>query len=125
MKRIDIVVALALLSVLTLSCGRTCDVRPTGEGTDRAAFLFPDYQEVTIPCNIAPLNFYYTDPAGRKFVTSFSAGSFSTTLKGREIVWKPAKGFSLRNTVPSWKKQSGLFLKTARSPRRTMHRWWN
>ena len=91
MKRIDIVVALALLSVLTLSCGRTCDVRPTGEGTDRTTFLFPDYQEVTIPCNIAPLNFYYTDPAGRKFVTSFSAGSFSTTLKGREIVWKQAE----------------------------------
>ena len=91
MKRIDIVVALALLSVLTLSCGRTGDVRPTGEGTDRAAFLFPDYQEVTIPCNIAPINFYYTDPAGRKFVTSFSAGSFSTTLKGREIVWKQAE----------------------------------
>ena len=91
MKRIDLVLALALLSVLTLSCGRTCDVRPAGEGTDRATFLFPDYQDVTIPCNIAPLNFYYTDPAGSKFVTTFSAGSFSKTLKGREVVWKQAE----------------------------------
>ena len=91
MRRIDIVLALALLSVLTLSCGRTPDVRPTGEGTDRTTFIFPDYQEVTIPCNIAPLNFYYTDPAGRKFVTTFSAGSFTSTRKGREIVWKQAE----------------------------------
>ena len=53
-----------LLAVVTLllllGCGRTVDVQPVGDGTDRTAPVFPDYRDVTVPCNIAPLNFYYT-----------------------------------------------------------------
>ena len=74
--------------LLVLACGRSYDGRPAGPGTDRTAPVFPDYREVTIPCNIAPLNFYYTDPASSRFVTTFSAGSVSMTIKGREVVWK-------------------------------------
>lgn len=87
MRRIDAIL-LALLLLLPLACDRPYDVRPTGPGTDHTALIFPDYQDVTIPCNIAPLNFYYTDPAGSRFKTSFSAGDVSVTLKGRDVVWK-------------------------------------
>ena len=83
--RLGTVLALLLLA---LSCGRSFDGRPVGPGTDRTAPVFPDYREVTIPCNIAPLNFYYTDPEASRFVTTFSAGGVSVTLKGREVVWK-------------------------------------
>lgn len=88
MKRIDVICRILLLTCLLLSCGRSYDVRPAGPGTDRTSLLFPDYQDVTIPCNIAPLNFYYTDPAGSAFRTVFSAGGVSITVKGREVVWK-------------------------------------
>ena len=74
--------------LLVLACGRSFDGRPAGPGTDRTAPVFPDYREVTVPVNIAPLNFYYTDPAASRFVTTFSAGSVSVTIKGREVVWK-------------------------------------
>jgi len=83
--------ALCLALLLLLSCSRGYDVRPSGMGTDRTSALFPDYEDVTIPCNIAPLNFYYTNPDGSCFVTTFTAGNVSETLKGREVVWKPKK----------------------------------
>jgi len=50
--------------------------------------MFPDYQGVTVPCNIAPLNFYYTDPDLTRAVTVFSSGGESVTFRGREVVWK-------------------------------------
>ena len=72
---------------LAAGCGSR-DVRPAGDHTDRTSFMFPDYQEVTIPCNIAPLNFYYTDPDLSRAVTVFSSGEVSVTFRGREVVWK-------------------------------------
>ena len=91
MRRVELIqkgVPLALTLSLLLACGRPCDVRPTGAGTDRVSAIFPDYQDVTIPCNIAPLNFYYTDPEATRFVTTFCAGDLSVTVRGREVVWK-------------------------------------
>jgi len=90
MRRIDTIL-LTLLLLLSLSCGREYDVRPSGTGSDRTALVFPDYQDVTIPCNIAPLNFYYTDPDDSRFVTTFTASGTRVTIKGREVVWKPRK----------------------------------
>ena len=72
---------------LAAGCGSR-DVRPAGENTDRSSFMFPDYQDVTVPCNIAPLNFYYTDPDLARAVTVFSSGEESVTFRGREVVWK-------------------------------------
>ena len=79
---------LLLTLVVALSCGRSFDGRPAGDDTDRSAFLFPDYRDVTVPCNIAPLNFYYTDPEGSGFVTTFTSGDRSVTIRGRDVVWK-------------------------------------
>ena len=79
---------LAMLAVLPISCGRPYDVRPAGPGTDRDSFIFPDYTDVTLPINIAPLNFYYTDPEGKEFTTHFLANGKTLSFKGREVVWK-------------------------------------
>ncbi|MBR5076541.1 MAG: PD40 domain-containing protein [Bacteroidales bacterium] len=88
MRRIDVCL-LPLLAFLLLcgSCRRT-DVRPFGPGTDRTSMIFPDYQDVTVPSNIAPLNFYYTDPESRPPVTVFSCGPVSVSFRGRAVVWK-------------------------------------
>ena len=87
MKNRPVILIFLLILVISVGCART-DVRPVGEGTDRPSMMFPDYQDVTIPCNIAPLNFYYTDPALKHAVTTFTSGNVSVTIKGREIVWK-------------------------------------
>lgn len=88
MKRSRSYLAPLLFLLLLLSCGRNAGLQPAGPGTDRDSFIFPDYADVTLPCNIAPLNFYYTDPDASRFVTRFSAGGVAFTRKGREIVWK-------------------------------------
>ena len=77
-----------LLLLASVACARV-DVRPSGVETDRTAPLYPDYRDVTVPVNIAPLNFYYTDPDGRRFETRFSAGGASRTFRGREVMWAP------------------------------------
>ena len=77
-----------LLLLASVACARV-DVRPAGVGTDRPDPLFPDYRDVTVPVNMAPLNFYYTAPDGSRFVTRFSAGGASRTFRGREVVWAP------------------------------------
>ncbi len=98
MKRSDALALLAgvlLLPSVLLSCGREADVRPSGTGTDRPAEMFPDYREVTVPCNIAPLNFYYTDPHGRGFTTTFTRGGMTVRMGGRDVVWNARKWAAL------------------------------
>ena len=85
MRRIEMIL---LSSLLLAACCGGRDVRPSGEGTDRSAFIFPDYVQVTVPCNIAPLNFYYTAAENSRFVTSFSAGDVKAVIRGRDVVWK-------------------------------------
>lgn len=88
MRRSNLFLPLALLAFLLLSCDRPYDVRPAGSGTDRTSFIFPDYAEVTVPCNIAPLHFYYTDHEGKSFKTHFQAGGKAVDFKGRKVIWK-------------------------------------
>lgn len=87
MRNSKVISFCVLVIFLVTGCGSR-DVRPAGDHTDRSSFMFPDYQEVTVPCNIAPLNFYYTDPDLSRAVTVFSSGEVSVTFKGREVVWK-------------------------------------
>ena len=97
MRRIEpVILAFALL--LLCGCGRKADVRPAGAGTDRPSPVFPDYREVTVPCNIAPLNFYYTEPEASRFVTTFTSAGQSVTFKGREVVWKEKDWAVMRAT---------------------------
>ena len=86
--RNSMVISFCVLVIFLVTGCYSRDVRPAGDHTDRTSFMFPDYQEVTIPCNIAPLNFYYTDPDLSRAVTVFSSGEESVTFKGREVVWK-------------------------------------
>lgn len=52
------------------------------ESSDVKVGMYPDYRNVLIPCNIAPLNFYYSGPKG---TTTFSVGDLSYTVKGRDV----------------------------------------
>ena len=75
MRRIYTYISVILLSFLLEACG--------GKGKGSLADIYPDYTDVTIPCNIAPLNFRI-EGASRILVrvNAYSDDSF------REIVSK-------------------------------------
>lgn len=63
-----------LLAILLAGCS-------PGNGTSD---IFPDYRDVTVPCNIAPLNFHYTGTRSPR--TSFSAGDVHFSVSGRNVI---------------------------------------
>lgn len=77
-----------ILLALVCACSR---VAPVGEIPSPAP-VFPDYREVTVPVNIAPLNFNICDSTASDFAAVFKAGETSITVKGRTgaIEIKPA-----------------------------------
>jgi len=73
MRRIDILIA-SLLLLITVGCSET------GEVT-----IYPDYRNVVVPCNIAPLNFHYSGKGTLTAVTTFSAGDLEFKVRGHEV----------------------------------------
>ena len=55
--------------------------------SDGTIGTYPDYKEVTIPANIAPLNFHYTGENVSKAVTTFTVGDKSVSIKGIKVEW--------------------------------------
>lgn len=80
MKRIDehfeiqgLWLSFAFLLLLLMSCGRGSIPRDF-EKTDTYANVFPDYRDVVIPPNIAPMNFIVRSP-GDNYAVRLSCGS--------------------------------------------------
>ena len=48
--------------------------------------IYPDYKNVTIPCNIAPLTFEIKEKGATSFLTRFSVGDNELLLSGRDVV---------------------------------------
>lgn len=75
------IITVLILSFLAIGC------TPKYEGTqtDETADIFPDYTEVVIPSNIAPLNFNINNE-GSSFVTMISGEkSGELTVKGQKV----------------------------------------
>ena len=53
----------AVLSLMTVGCRSVVRVPETAQATTQPAAVFPDYRDVVIPPNIAPLNFQVNQPA--------------------------------------------------------------
>ena len=78
--------------------------------------IFPDYREVTVPENIAPLNFSITEPSASAFRATFTSGPVSFTVKSRsgdvtipEKKWKALllEGNGTVNVEASARKDGG------------------
>jgi len=50
--------------------------------------IYPDYRDVTVPGNIAPLNFSYVSVENKNTVTEFAAGDVCISFKGANVFWK-------------------------------------
>ena len=64
------------------------DVAIAVDGSEGPLVIYPDYKEVTIPANIAPLNFRYAMPDVRHARTTFILGDKSVTIRGDEVEWR-------------------------------------
>lgn len=78
---------LSLFAALLISCGS-----PSGEIS-----IFPDYRDVTVPCNVAPLNFHYSGAGANRARTTFSSGDKTFCIRGSKVVipcdkWEELKG---------------------------------
>ena len=81
--------ALVLCLVLAACGGRDYDT--AADGSEGPLVIWPDYKEVTIPANIAPLNFRYAMEDVRRARTTFTLDGKSVTIKGTEVEWRLSK----------------------------------
>ena len=58
------------------------------DGSEGPLIIYPDYKEVTVPANIAPLNFRYAMKDVKDARTTFTLGDRSVTIKGPEVEWR-------------------------------------
>ena len=84
-----------LFSILSVAlmlqgCG-TKEFTTIVDGTEGPLVIYPDYKEVTIPANIAPLNFRYAMEGVGRVSTTFTLGDKSVTFKGTEVEWNLKK----------------------------------
>ncbi len=94
MRNIIQLVAIGCLSVSMASCVKVNDPRISGELPP----VFPDYCGVTVPVNIAPLNFGLTDFEGNMHVSIQGSKGEVLTATGRKSVrLNPARWKTLLN----------------------------
>ncbi|MDO5442630.1 MAG: hypothetical protein Q4G10_03065 [Bacteroidia bacterium] len=60
-------------------------------GSEGPAVIYPDYKNVTIPTNIAPVNYRYAMEGASSATTTFSTGEKSVTLHGTAVKWNLKK----------------------------------
>ena len=81
----NILPAAAIL--LALAACRGGDADTAVDGSEGPLVIYPDYKEVTVPANIAPLNYRYAMKGVRKASTTFSLGGRSVTIRGVAVKW--------------------------------------
>ena len=88
MKHTRILTLLLAAACLTLSACGDRENATAVAGSEGPLVIYPDYKEVTVPPNIAPLNFRYAMHGVRKARTTFTVDGKSVTVKGAEVEWR-------------------------------------
>jgi hypothetical protein len=88
-----IVVIFLLISIVTFSCSKKI---PSYTETDREVKISPDYTAITLPPNIAPLNFTVNEDADKYLIEIYESG-------GEKIIIKSSEG-SINIPERKWKK---------------------
>ncbi|MCQ2242940.1 MAG: hypothetical protein MJZ32_01640 [Bacteroidaceae bacterium] len=71
MKRVKLYISLILASAFLAACGGGGNIT---KNDDKDIAIYPDYKNVTIPCNIAPMNFCVKDSTDTEYALQISAG---------------------------------------------------
>lgn len=88
-----------LISIVATICLAICACSPNGTitETDNSSYtIFPDYKNVTIPCNIAPLNFSLVDAPELEYALLIEGNGQS--------IWVNANGKDFAIAPSKWKK---------------------
>jgi len=121
MKRYSVLIS------ITLIASACCSI-PQAEESGKQARIFPDYTSITIPPNIAPLNFDIRDEADAYLTVLDCGDNNPLVIKGREVRIKPAqwsrligKGGDLRICIyekcsGKWQKQKEIVNHIAAEP---------
>ncbi|MBO4657736.1 MAG: PD40 domain-containing protein [Bacteroidales bacterium] len=80
----------AAASLLLLACSHG-DPATAIAGSEGPLVIYPDYKDVTIPANIAPLNYRYAMAGVRKARTTFTLDGKVVTIRGTRVEWPLAK----------------------------------
>jgi hypothetical protein len=101
----------ACLAILLAFCACSDDSRRTGRTAEHAPAIFPDYTEVTVPRNIAPLRFGMADSCdceqafavfeldGRTEEVKAKNGQFSISLRAWRKLLEQAAGKTMQVTL--------------------------
>lgn len=81
-----------LLAVVCLAAA-CCSGTPSTSlsGSEGPVVIYPDYKDVTIPVNIAPLNYHYAMAGASSAVTTFSLDGRTIRFRGLKVEWKLRK----------------------------------
>ena len=85
---------LPLIAILGFLTACTASVPTQYTESDERASVYPNYTNITIPCNIAPLNFDYT-MEGKEFITELKGNEQSLVVKGKQTNWNLKKWHAL------------------------------
>lgn len=83
------IISAALACTLLASCYK--ENSTSLSGSEGPAVIYPDYKEVTVPANIAPLNFRYAMKGAGSATTTFTLGGHSVTFHGTQVEWNLKK----------------------------------
>jgi len=97
---------LSILLLFLVACTSHPDVPSSSKSVNNLPGIFPDYCNVTVPCNIAPLNFMLSDEAFTECVAKITTpdGSSQTYGDGRKVIipedeWKEMVSASLGMSI--------------------------
>lgn len=88
---------IVLLAVLLAACSGGAPA--SFEKSSSKPMLSPDYTDITVPSNIAPLNFNIGNEADR-YITVFESGSKSLAIKGKQVCISARKWKALKTNGP-------------------------
>lgn len=77
-----------LLATVLFSCSKTIRI---DQETQELPAIFPDYIDVTVPYNIAPLNFSLTDAEDGQAIFTYKDQSFTVNAKKGKVIIPPGK----------------------------------
>ncbi len=90
---------LFFLNLLMMLAACSPQVPDITQSVENAPSIFPDYTDVTVPSNIAPLNFSIEEK-GDKYVTLLTSGSKKVTLGGDKVIIPAGKWNGLKENGP-------------------------
>lgn len=109
MKEMKRFLRIFMVPVLLVAVSCSSGVKSSGELKGLPEGMFPDYSEVTVPCNIAPLDFTVGDgekafleinaPGGGKIAVKSGKYGFRIPLRKWRNILEASKGGSLEFTV--------------------------